>query len=39
MTHLRGGSWANNHHNARAAYRNINHPANRNINYGFRVVG
>jgi hypothetical protein len=38
-TRLRGGSWINNHMNARAVDRNINnHPANRNNNIGFRVV-
>src|SRR5262249_24834519 len=36
--HLRGGSWNNNRDNARAAYRNNNHPGNRNNNIGFRVV-
>ena len=35
---VRGGSWNNNHRNARAAYRNNNHPDNRNNNLGFRVV-
>jgi len=35
---LRGGSWNNNQHNARAAYRNRNNPNNRNNNIGFRVV-
>ena len=35
---LRGGSWNNNQHNARADYRNYNHPNNRNNNIGFRVV-
>jgi hypothetical protein len=35
---VRGGSWNNNHINARAAYRNRNHPNNRNNNLGFRVV-
>jgi formylglycine-generating enzyme required for sulfatase activity len=34
---LRGGSWNNNRHNARAANRNDNHPDNRNDNNGFRV--
>ncbi len=38
MTHLRGGSWINNQDNARAVYRNNNHPANRNNNIGFRLV-
>jgi hypothetical protein len=35
---LRGGSWNNNQHNARCAYRNRNNPNNRNDNIGFRVV-
>jgi hypothetical protein len=35
---VRGGSWHNNANNARAAYRNDNHPDNRNDNNGFRVV-
>lgn len=35
---LRGGSWNNNHENARVADRNNNHPNNRNDNIGFRVV-
>ena len=35
---LRGGSWNNNQENARADYRNHNHPDNRNNNIGFRVV-
>lgn len=35
---LRGGSWNNNHDNARAAFRNHNHPDNRNNNIGFRLV-
>ena len=34
---MRGGSWNNNRHNARAANRNDNHPDNRNDNNGFRV--
>jgi hypothetical protein len=34
---LRGGAFNNNEDNARAAYRNHNHPDNRNINNGFRV--
>jgi len=34
----RGGSWNNNQDNARAAYRNNNHPDNRNNNIGFRLV-
>jgi hypothetical protein len=35
---LRGGSWNNNHTNARCAYRNRNIPDNFNNNVGFRVV-
>jgi len=35
---LRGGSWNNNQNNARAVYRNNNHPNNRNNNVGCRVV-
>jgi Sulfatase-modifying factor enzyme 1 len=35
---LRGGSWNNNPDNARAGYRNNNHPDNRNNNIGFRLV-
>jgi hypothetical protein len=35
---VRGGSWNNNLDNARAGYRNNNHPDNRNNNIGFRVV-
>jgi hypothetical protein len=35
---VRGGFWNNNQDNARAAYRNNNHPDNRNNNLGFRVV-
>jgi len=35
---VRGGSWNNNQNNARAAYRNHNHPNNRNNNIGCRVV-
>lgn len=35
---LRGGSWGNNAWNCRAAYRNDNHPANRNANIGFRLA-
>lgn len=34
----RGGSWNNNHGNARCSYRNRNHPNNRNNNNAFRVV-
>jgi formylglycine-generating enzyme required for sulfatase activity len=37
-THLRGGSWFDDHINARAVYRNINNPLDRNNNIGFRVV-
>lgn len=35
---LRGGSWYGNQMFARAVYRNLNHPASRNLNIGFRVV-
>jgi len=35
---LRGGSWNNDSTNARAAYRNHNHPDNHNDNIGFRVA-
>ena len=35
---VRGGSWNNNRHNARCAYRNDNDPDNRNNNLGFRVL-
>lgn len=35
---LRGGSWNNDRDNARAAYRNPNHPGNRNNNIGMRLV-
>jgi hypothetical protein len=35
---LRGGSWNDNQDNARADYRNVNHPVNRNDHYGFRVL-
>jgi hypothetical protein len=35
---LRGGSWNNNHDNARATYRNHNDPGNRNNNIGVRLV-
>ncbi|MBI5291122.1 MAG: hypothetical protein HY872_04500 [Chloroflexi bacterium] len=35
---VRGGSFNNNHRNARCACRNDNHPNNRNDNIGFRVV-
>ncbi len=34
----RGGSWNNDADNARVAYRNNNHPDNRNNNLGFRVA-
>ena len=33
---VRGGTWNNNQNNARCAYRNNNHPDNRNDNIGFR---
>jgi len=33
---LRGGSWNNKARNVRCAYRNQNHPGNRNDNIGFR---
>jgi len=36
-THLRGGAWFNDHINARAVFRNINNPLDRNNNIGFRV--
>jgi len=35
---VRGGSWNNNRDNARCAYRNNDHPGNRNNNLGFRVL-
>ncbi|MBK7955258.1 MAG: SUMF1/EgtB/PvdO family nonheme iron enzyme [Candidatus Accumulibacter sp.] len=35
---VRGGSWNTHRDNARCAYRNRNHPGNRNDNTGFRVV-
>jgi hypothetical protein len=35
---LRGGSWINNARNCRSAYRNRNHPEERNDNIGFRLV-
>jgi len=35
---LRGGSWNNRAENCRTAYRNGNHPDNRNSNTGFRLV-
>jgi len=35
---LRGGSFNNDPRNLRGAYRNDNHPDNRNDNIGFRVV-
>ncbi len=35
---LRGGSFNNNAHNVRSAYRNNNNPDNRNNNIGFRVA-
>jgi len=34
---LRGGSWFNEPHNCRSAYRNSNHPANHNDNVGLRL--
>ncbi|MFN4866629.1 MAG: hypothetical protein ACK5GZ_09980 [Cyanobium sp.] len=34
---MRGGSWNNHPRNCRSAYRNNNHPDNRNNNLGFRV--
>jgi hypothetical protein len=34
----RGGSWNNNRDNAACAYRNNNHPQNRNNNIGFRCA-
>ncbi|MFN9221552.1 MAG: SUMF1/EgtB/PvdO family nonheme iron enzyme [Planctomyces sp.] len=33
---IRGGSWDNSAQNVRAAYRNGNHPGNRDNNLGFR---
>lgn len=35
---IRGGSWNSNAQNVRAAYRNRNHPSNRNDNLGFRLA-
>jgi len=35
---IRGGSWNNHARNARAAYRNWNHPGIRNDNLGFRLA-
>lgn len=35
---LRGGSWNNDGRNCRSAYRNWNHPGNRNHNIGFRLA-
>ena len=35
---LRGGSWNNNSENAACAYRNNEHPHNRNNNVGFRCA-
>ncbi|MFH1491492.1 MAG: SUMF1/EgtB/PvdO family nonheme iron enzyme [Pseudomonadota bacterium] len=34
---IRGGSWNNDAHNCRSAYRNNNEPDNRNNNVGFRL--
>ena len=34
----RGGSYFNHAQNCRVAYRNHNHPANRNDNLGFRLA-
>lgn len=34
---IRGGSWINDARNVRAAYRNWNHPGNRNDNLGVRL--
>jgi len=34
----RGGSWINDARNVRAAYRNANHPDNRNHDLGFRLA-
>lgn len=35
---IRGGSWNEHARNVRAAYRNWNHPGNRNDNLGFRLA-
>lgn len=35
---IRGGSWDNDDWNCRGAYRNANHPANRDNDLGFRLV-
>ncbi len=35
---LRGGSWGNGGYGCRSAYRGGNAPADRSVNYGFRVV-
>jgi len=35
---IRGGSWNSNARNVRAAYRNWNHPADRNDNLGLRLA-
>ena len=35
---LRGGSWNNDARNCRSAYRNGNHPDDRNDNIGFRIA-
>jgi formylglycine-generating enzyme required for sulfatase activity len=34
----RGGSWINDARNCRSAYRDNDHPGNRNDNLGFRLV-
>ena len=34
----RGGSWKSNARNVRAAYRNYDHPGNRDNNLGFRLA-
>ncbi len=36
---LRGGSWFSYSNFVRAVYRNVDHPSNRKLNFGFRVVG
>ncbi|MEO1699963.1 MAG: SUMF1/EgtB/PvdO family nonheme iron enzyme [Planctomycetota bacterium] len=35
---IRGGSWNDHPQNVRAAYRNANHPGNRNDDLGFRLA-